>query len=153
MSGELTPIPDEIPKNSSLWNVLPCMRGEKKAVRIVKGLNEDQSVTKTWAKHLLGITLLMLSPLCWAEYRVYQYYVKPASPLTLGRKSEVVTSTLDPTSYSAYHAGGLLKVELLRSWMCKGHTAKRPLCASPLEHMSNLPANTGVDRGTAAAAP
>ena len=84
---------------------------------------------------LLGIILGGLPLSLWAEYRLYQYYVKAPATLhqSVDRDSYLVTSSLDPVSYVAYHGGkGALKVSLLRSWMCKGHTAGRPLCPPPL---------------------
>ena len=70
-----------------------------------------------------------------AEYRVYQYYVKSRYQKPDDQKGYLVTSTLDPVSYLAYHGGHeSLKVDLLRSWSCKGHTGEgKPLCLSPLE--------------------
>ncbi len=66
-----------------------------------------------------------------AEYRVYQYSV---STRTISRSpsSHLVTSTLDPVSYTRYHGGSdALKVDLLKTWMCKGHTGGRDHCPDP----------------------
>ena len=70
-----------------------------------------------------------------AEYRVYQYYVKSRFSLPQDKNSYIVTSTLDPVSYVAYHGGyDSLKVDLLRSWTCVGHTgAGKELCEPVLE--------------------
>ena len=72
-----------------------------------------------------------------AEYRVYQYMVAPKDP---GRSpsSHVITSTLDPVSYIHYHGGSdALRVDLLKTWMCKGHTGGKEICADPLKKMNN----------------
>lgn len=68
-----------------------------------------------------------------AEYRVYQYIVKSKRGAPHPEKGYIVTSTLDPVSYVAYHGGDTsIKVDLLRTWMCKGYTgAGKPLCESP----------------------
>lgn len=70
-----------------------------------------------------------------AEYRVYQYYVRPKFAMPGESKNYLVTSTLDPTSYLAYHGGSeSLQLELLRSWMCKGHTGSgKAFCDAPLK--------------------
>ncbi len=67
-----------------------------------------------------------------AEYRVYQYMV---SPRFQARKpsSVLVTSTLDPTSYLSYHGGqAALRVNLLKTWTCKGHTGRKSVCQDPM---------------------
>lgn len=64
-----------------------------------------------------------------AEYRVYQYYVKSKINNIVNLPAYLVTSTLDPKSYVAYHGGkDSIEVALLRSWMCYGNTAKSPIC-------------------------
>ena len=66
-----------------------------------------------------------------AEYRVYQYYVASRNGPP---SAHLVTSTLDPISYLSYHGGEeSIRIDLLRSWICKGYTGERtPLCQSPL---------------------
>lgn len=68
-----------------------------------------------------------------AEYRVYQYIVKNKITEPNDQPVGVIKeSTLDPVSYLAYHGGSsLIKIDLLRTWICPGHTAKRTICASP----------------------
>jgi hypothetical protein len=45
----------------------------------------------------------------------------------------MVTSTLDPTSYVSYHGGqGALRVNLLKTWTCKGHTGGKAICEDPM---------------------
>lgn len=80
-------------------------------------------------KQLINFVLLFFSASTFAEYRVYQYYVftkvKNLNPLP----PQIVTSTLDPKSYVAYHGGkDSIDVNLLRSWQCFGNTAKTPVC-------------------------
>ena len=82
----------------------------------------------------LALILLVLSPLlAQAEYRVYQYVVKSRLKAPHAEKGYVVTSSLDPVSYVAYHGGdSSIKVDLVRTWMCKGYTgAGTELCAAP----------------------
>ncbi len=75
-----------------------------------------------------------------AEYRVYQYYVKAKNPYAIDQKAYMITSTLNPTSYQAYHGGPeSLSIDLLRSWMCFGSTAKKMVCDPPLENFNNIP--------------
>ena len=71
-----------------------------------------------------------------AEYRVYQYYVKSKLQQPIDIKSYLVTSTLDPVSYLSYHGGNSsIRVDLLRSWMCKGHTGNyNSHCNGPEEN-------------------
>lgn len=72
-----------------------------------------------------------------AEYRVYQYMVssrlRPQAPTSV-----IVTSTLDPNSYIMYHGGNRsIRVNLLNTWMCKGHTGNKKPCDSPIAQLSN----------------
>lgn len=67
-----------------------------------------------------------------AEYRVYQYMVssrlQPEGPTSV-----IITSTLDPNSYVKYNGGNRsIRVNLLKTWMCKGHTGGKTPCKSPL---------------------
>jgi hypothetical protein len=64
-----------------------------------------------------------------AEYRVYQYFTQTKLQNLTNVPYEIVTSTLDPKSYVAYHGGPeSLEVKLLRSWMCFGNTSKQEVC-------------------------
>ncbi|WP_417336401.1 hypothetical protein [Halobacteriovorax marinus] len=71
-----------------------------------------------------------------AEYRVYQYYVKSKLRMPIDQNGYLVTSTLDPVSYISYNGGAnALKVDLLRSWVCVGHTGEhKELCKGPEEN-------------------
>ncbi|WP_412471475.1 hypothetical protein [Halobacteriovorax sp. RT-1-4] len=73
-----------------------------------------------------------------AEYRVYQYMV--SSRLNpRGPASVIITSTLDPNSYVKYHGGNRsIRVNLLNTWMCKGHTGGDPVCAAPLAKLMDV---------------
>lgn len=87
-------------------------------------------------KKALSLVIFILMSSANAEYRVFQYFVKSSNPLSMDQNSYQVTSTLDPTSFIAYHGGKeSLSVDLVRSWMCYGNTAKKQLCAPPLEQM------------------
>lgn len=66
----------------------------------------------------------------FSEYRVYQYIVKTKIKNLTNTNSEIVTSTLNPVSFIAYHGGkDSLEVNLLRSWQCMGDTSKQQVCA------------------------
>ncbi len=65
----------------------------------------------------------------YCEYRVYQYYVRSKLQNITKVDAELVTSTLNPVSYIAYHGGNeSIEVNLLRSWQCMGDTSKAPVC-------------------------
>jgi hypothetical protein len=87
---------------------------------------------------ILFILLTVFIAETHAEYRVYQYYVKSRYKLSYDQEGYLVTSTLDPVSYLAYHGGHeALKIDLLRTWLCPGHTGDgRPICSSPLEQLN-----------------
>lgn len=47
--------------------------------------------------------------------------------------SFIVTSTLDPKSYVSYHGGNSsIRVNLLKTWTCKGHTGAKSVCNDPM---------------------
>jgi hypothetical protein len=85
---------------------------------------------------LVIFALVLISAETKGEYRVYQYYVKSKIQLPVDNKGYLVTSTLDPVSYLSYHGGNSsLRVDLLRSWMCKGHTGNfQTPCKGPEEN-------------------
>lgn len=93
-------------------------------------------------KNLSFIRLIILAVIVFAqastmaEYRVYQYYVKSKLQQPIDANSYLVTSTLDPVSYLSYHGGNSsIRVDLLRSWMCKGHTGNyQTACNGPEEN-------------------
>lgn len=65
----------------------------------------------------------------FAEYRVYQYYAHSKIQNLTNAPYEIITSTLDPKSYLAYHGGAeSIELNLLRSWMCVGNTSKQEVC-------------------------
>ena len=90
-------------------------------------------------KSFILISTLLLSTTVFAEYRVYQYEIKPTYETLQEAENYVITSTLDPVSYLSYHGGAQsIKINLLRTWMCKGHTGgQREHCKSPLELSMN----------------
>jgi hypothetical protein len=78
------------------------------------------------------IILLATVGLARAEYRAYQYLVKPREPAALvtASRARVIVTTLPPVSYRAYYAGA--DATLMRTWMCVGYTGnKRPPCSAP----------------------
>ncbi len=79
---------------------------------------------------VLTLFTLLYSTLAFSEYRVYQYYVRTKVQNLTTNQAELVTSTLNPVAYLAYHGGGeALEVNLLRSWQCMGDTSKQPVCS------------------------
>jgi len=78
---------------------------------------------------IILLTLLFTAP-AFGEYRVYQYYVRSKLQNINPVNASLVTSTLNPTSYVAYHGGKLsIEVNLLRSWVCMGDTSKQSICS------------------------
>lgn len=78
----------------------------------------------------LTLFVLIFSTQAFCEYRVYQYYVRSKLQNITTVPSEIVTSTLNPVSYIAYHGGNeSVEVNLLRSWQCMGNTSKQPVCS------------------------
>ncbi|MFN8369699.1 MAG: hypothetical protein U0T83_03635 [Bacteriovoracaceae bacterium] len=72
---------------------------------------------------MIKILLIFFSFNLFAEYRVYQYFVKPVQNLPQDSNAYLVTSSLSPQSYLAYHGGvSAMKLNLLRTWMCPGFT-------------------------------
>ena len=73
--------------------------------------------------------LIFIPILAAAEYRIYQYHLYDGE-----NTPQVVTSSFDPVSYRAYYGGGSIQIDLLRSWMCPGHTGqfKEP-CKNPYD--------------------
>lgn len=102
----------------------------------------DLNYNKKFIFSILIIGLL-LSFQSFAEYRVYQYLVSPTYPIPQDGQSFIVTSTLHPKAYETYHGGSeSIKVDLLRSWICKGFTGdKKEFCKSPLSEAlkTNVP--------------
>lgn len=94
-------------------------------------------------KQISLFLLITLTTNVYAEYRVYQYVVKNKIQFDDAPKSHMVTSTLDPVSYVSYHGGeGLITVNLLRTWLCPGHTAHKDLCKSPYQSIKSVTENT-----------
>lgn len=60
--------------------------------------------------------------------------------------AELVTSTLDPIAYVAYHGGDeSVEVNLLRSWQCMGNTSKAQVCTiSEGRELKDAPTISGV---------
>ena len=82
------------------------------------------------------IALGTLSGSVRAEYRLYQYLIKPKKTQSVGiwPKAYRAVSSLDPVSYQSYHGGSdIQEISLLRSWMCVGHTGGRQPCPAPLD--------------------
>lgn len=79
---------------------------------------------------LLTFILTLSFSEAFAEYRVYQYYVKSKVQNINSPNAQIVTSTLNPVSYLAYNGGSLsVEINLLRSWLCMGNTSQQEVCA------------------------
>ena len=82
---------------------------------------------------------LLVSLHAQAEYRVYQYLVKPRNTLAMVTAAEArhVRSTLNPVAFLAYHGGASsVDATLMRSWMCPGSTARKEYCLHPSERVA-----------------
>lgn len=81
-------------------------------------------------RSLILVFTVFLSLPAFGEYRVYQYYVRSKTQNINPGNATLVTSTLNPTSYAAYHGGKLsVEVNLLRSWVCMGNTSGQDICS------------------------
>ncbi|MEI8348269.1 MAG: hypothetical protein WCG27_12435 [Pseudomonadota bacterium] len=78
---------------------------------------------------------------CWAEYRIYQYMVKSKDFAKMNPQPYIVTATLDPISYLAYHGGpDSISIDLLRTWFCPGFTDVTSLiCTAPGDENAQKP--------------
>ncbi len=86
-------------------------------------------------KLLICLTLL-LSSISSADVRVYQYLVLNTVETTPNPTEQIVTSTLNPIAFMAYHGGEkIVNVDLLRTWMCFGHTGSKKLCPPPMSKL------------------
>lgn len=87
-------------------------------------------------KPLASLGLLLSASAALAEYRVYQYLVKPKTVTSMVTQIDArsVRSTLNPVSFIAYQGGAsAIDATLLRSWMCPGSTARRDFCPHPAD--------------------
>jgi hypothetical protein len=85
------------------------------------------------------LILIGFSKKASAEYRVYQYLVKPkmASSMATQMDAKIQRSTLNPVSFLAYHGGAsAIDATLVRSWMCPGSTARKDFCRHPSERVN-----------------
>lgn len=82
-------------------------------------------------KVLTVLTFLSINSM--AEYRAYQYYIRPKVDKNQEVKAYLVTSALDPVSYNSYYGGSTsIEVDLLRTWICPGDTSRhKEICRSP----------------------
>lgn len=77
-----------------------------------------------------------------AEYRAYQYLVKNNDPYAVATRaqSQYIVSTLNPQMYKSYHGGSFISVDLLRTWICPGHTGQRQkICDHPYDRENITP--------------
>jgi hypothetical protein len=99
-----------------------------------------KSLNFTKLNFLILIIILFGPCSTFAEYRVYQYYVKSTYSSPKDNSQYLVTSSLDPLTYVTYHGGSdTIEVDLLRTWTCEGYTgSSNELCQSPLEEGKKL---------------
>ncbi len=88
-------------------------------------------------RNVFFLIALIFSPYCYSEYRVYQYLVQPQGNLPQDNKPYVVTSSLFPSAYLAYHGGSTsIRLDLLKSWHCPGYTGDfKKICPSPYKSL------------------
>jgi hypothetical protein len=88
-------------------------------------------------KFFFKIFLIFYSAITFAEYRVYQYMIRD----TKRAVSSVVSSSLAPQSFVAYHGGSAnMKIDLIKTWRCMGNTSGHmPLCEPPESKMVVVP--------------
>jgi hypothetical protein len=90
-------------------------------------------------KRLMIATSLLLGCLgAQAEYRAYQYLVKPKNSLSMVTEAEakIIITSLSPQTFIAYNGGqSSIDVTLMRTWMCAGGTAKKVVCPHPSERL------------------
>jgi len=72
-----------------------------------------------------------------AEYRAFELVITDSST----GQERVLISTLDPNQYRGYHPVKYTEVVQYRAtWMCKGNTAGKPVCAQPEDQPERAPA-------------
>lgn len=80
------------------------------------------------------IFFFLITECVYAEYRVYQYWVKSKSR----DKAELITSSLDPKAYLAYYGKeNETSINLVRSWVCYGDTGKHKVPCNFEEKLNN----------------
>lgn len=91
-------------------------------------------------KATLVISILLCSLIAKAEYRAYQYIVEAQDPYARATKAkpQYIVSTLNPQMYRSYHGGSAVKIDLLRTWICPGYTAKQQICDHPYDKEEKL---------------
>lgn len=89
---------------------------------------------------VLIVSYLFIIDYANAEYRVFQFYVKPKIQIQDENQAYLVTSSLDPKSYLYYHGGtNSLEVDTVRTWICPGNTGNyKEYCKSPYQKVLEL---------------
>lgn len=89
---------------------------------------------------ITALIIISLQQSAFAEYRVYQYYVKAKEFKAQDNRSYVITTSFNPVTYQAYNGGPeSVQIELLRTWICPGHTGGlKVYCPSPYEGLLKL---------------
>lgn len=89
---------------------------------------------------LLFLLILGITPSAFGEYRVYKYYVRNKNTFIQDNPSYIITSNLPPRAYVSYHGGySNVEVDLVRTWMCPGHTGDRKeYCDSPYKQLRKI---------------
>ncbi len=90
-------------------------------------------------KYFISLYLLiLLISSAQAEYRVYQYLIQNKDTYQEKEITYEILSTLNPVAYKTYHGGDVIKLDLLRTWVCPGHTGRKEFCPSPYAKLSEV---------------
>lgn len=85
---------------------------------------------------LIWLTFFNFIAISFADVRVYQYVVINKVEIIENPTKQIMTSTLNPTAFISYHGGeNVINVDLLRTWMCYGHTGSKRLCPPPMSKL------------------
>lgn len=83
-------------------------------------------------KRALALLIACIPAQTRAEYRAYQYMVRPADTTNLvsAPQPKAIVSTLNPVSFKSFHPS--TQATLMRTWMCVGYTGKgKSPCPAP----------------------
>jgi len=78
------------------------------------------------------LLILLICGNAHASYRAFKLRLRHFDAKGKPLKTEVVTSSLDPSQYEHYH--GMYrwtKVELIDTWYCPGDTSRKKYCPKP----------------------
>lgn len=83
------------------------------------------------------LALALLLTYANAEYRAFELVITDEAT----GQERVEISTLDPNQYRGYHPVKYTETVTYRAtWMCKGNTSGKPVCAQPEDQEQRAPA-------------